>query len=388
MLKFNRRVVSRVAASAAVLAAMATSIAALAQSPAGPIKVGGLSFLTGKFGSYGQDIGKGMRLAIKQINDGGGLLGGAKLELDLQDTVSDSAQAVSLLRRFAGSADVVGVVGPVGTPDFLAILPLSGQLGVPIISLGSQKEMASTEFSDWIVRVNLPVTPALITAVLAQTKKGRKLETVALIRDRANDSGQAEAKAVRQAIEAGAGVKLVSDEAYAAGDKDFGAVLDKMLREKPDAIWIAGVTNEVSLLLQQARARGFKGSFLGGAGMNDPKIAQLAKEAAAGIVTFLPVNFESNAPQVKKFIAGYREAHGQGPIPVYAVYGYDGVMILANAISTAKSTDRKVVMQALGNTKGFVTVSGSYTYAGKGDNVAPFPFLVEMTAEGNFKPLN
>lgn len=76
---------------------------------------------------------------------------------------------------------------------------------------------------------------------------------------------------------------------------------------------------------------------------------------------------------MKKFVAGYREAHGQGPIPVYAAYGYDGVMILANAISTAKSTDRKVVMQALGNTKGFVTVSGSYTYAGKGDNVAPFP---------------
>jgi hypothetical protein len=45
-------------------------------------------------------------------------------------------------------------------------------------------------------------------------------------------------------------------------------------------------------------------------------------------------------------------------------------------------------MQALGSTKNFVAVSGSYSYAGKGDNVAPVPFLVEMTADGNFKPLN
>jgi len=100
------------------------------------------------------------------------------------------------------------------------------------------------------------------------------------------------------------------------------------------------------------------------------------------------VNFESNLAQVKKFVAGYREAYGQGPIPTYAAYGYDGVMLLANAVSAAKSTDRKKVMQALGSTKNFVGVSGSYSYAGKGDNVAPVPILVEMTADGNFKPLN
>lgn len=388
MIKLNRRGISVYAASFAALALMATSVSVQAQTQSGPIKFGGLAFLTGKFSSYGQDIEKGMRLAVKQINDGGGLRG-AKVELDVQDTVSDSAQAVSLLRRFAGTSDVVGVVGPVGTPDFLAVLPLTGQLNIPVISLGSQKEMANAEFSDWIVRVNLPVTPVLIKEVLVQAKKGgRKIDTIALLRDRSNDSAQAEAKALRQALESGAGPKLVADEAYAAGDKDFGALIDKMLREKPDAIWLAGVTNEVSLFLQQARARGFKGLVLGGAGMNDPKIGQLAKDAAAGVVTFLPVNFESNLPQVKKFVTGYREAYGQGPIPTYAVYGYDGVMMLANAVSSANSTDRKKVMQALGSTKNFVAVSGSYSYAGKGDNVAPVPFLVEMTADGNFKPLN
>ena len=376
------------AASVVALALLATSVSVKAQTQGGPIKFGGLAFTTGKFSSYGKDIEKGMRLAVKQINDSGGLLG-SKVEFDLQDTASESAQAVSLLRRFAGTNDVVGVVGPVGTPDFLAVLPLTGQLNVPVISLGSQKEMASNEFSDWIVRVNLPVTPGLIKDVIGQAKKaGRKIDTVALLRDRANDSAQAEARALRQALESGGGPKLVADEAYASGDKDFGALIDKMLREKPDAIWLAGTTNEVSLFLQQARARGFKGVILGGAGMNDPKIGQLAKDAAAGVITFLPVSFESSRPNVKKFVADYREAYGQGPIPTYAAYGYDGVMLLANAVKSAKATDRKKVMQALGTTKSFVGVSGSYSYAGKGDNVSPDPVVVEMTADGNFKPLN
>lgn len=388
MSKLVRRTISMVAATFAVLALTAASVSVQAQVPSGPVKFGGLAFTTGKFSSYGLDIEKGMRLAVKHLNDSGGLLG-QKVDLDLQDTVSDSAQAVSLLRRFAGTADVVGVVGPVGTPDFLAVLPLTAQLNIPVISLGSQKEMANSEFSDWIVRVNLPVTPVLIKEVLVAAKKaGRKIDTIALLRDRSNDSAQAEAKALRQALESGAGPKLVADEAYAAGDKDFGALIDKIMREKPDAIWLAGVTNEVSLFLQQARARGFKGPVLGGAGMNDPKIGQLAKESAAGVVTFLPVNFESSQPQIKKFVVGYREAYGQGPIPTYAAYGYDGVMLLANAVKAANSTDRKKVMQALGSTKDFVGVSGSYSYAGKGDNVAPVPVMVEMTADGNFKPLS
>ena len=93
MMKLIRRV-SVCAAGFAALALMVTSVQAQTQS--GPIKFGGLAFITGKFSSYGQDIEKGMRLAVKQINDSGGLLG-AKVELDLQDTVSDSAQAVSLL---------------------------------------------------------------------------------------------------------------------------------------------------------------------------------------------------------------------------------------------------------------------------------------------------
>jgi hypothetical protein len=56
---------------------------AQAQSQA-PVKIGGITFITGKFGSYGQEYANGMRLGVDYVNKHGGVLGGRKLELDLQ----------------------------------------------------------------------------------------------------------------------------------------------------------------------------------------------------------------------------------------------------------------------------------------------------------------
>ena len=106
-------------------------------------------------------------------------------------------------------------------------------------------------------------SPALLKAVLQEVRKVRPFTNLALLRDRANDYTEAVSKSVREAVSAQTDIKLVADEAYAAGDKEFSAQLDKLMRANPDAIWLAGVTNEVSLILQQARARGYKGLFLG-----------------------------------------------------------------------------------------------------------------------------
>jgi branched-chain amino acid transport system substrate-binding protein len=372
---------------AAVFAGLALAAPAVAQATQ-PIALGGLTFLTGKFSSYGRDVADGMELAVTHINEDGGLPSGAKLVLQLEDTASDSAQAVSLLRRFAGDSSIVGVVGPTGTPDFLATLPITAQLQIPVVSLGSQKAMTLKQFTDWVVRVNLIETPALIKSVLNDVSRIKNIKKLAMLTDRANDFGQAEAASVRAAIKDGAAVEMVSDESYAAGDKDFAVLIDKVMQSVPDAIWISGVTNEASLIMQQARARGFKGVFVGGAGLNDPKIAHLAGDAATGFVTFLPMNLRSDSPVVQRFVRGYKAKHGDKAIATYTGYGYDAVLLLADAIRRSGSIDRTEVMKALGSTKDFQAVTGTYSFQGKGDNISATPFLFRMSASGSFEPLN
>ncbi len=358
-----------------------------AHAEAPKVKIGGIELLSGKYGSYGQQVARGMEIAAKEVNDAGGLPGGAQVELDIQDSGSDSAQAISLLRRFSGSSDVMAIVGPVGTPDLLAIMPLSPQAGLPIVSVASSTDFPPNRFGKWLVRVSLRETQDVIKAVLDHVGKARNIHTVGLLQDRTNDFAQAEANTVRKVLASG-GMKLLGDEAFANGDKDFAAILDKVTRDKPDALWLAGFVNEVSLIMQQARARGYKGLFVGGGGLTDPTIAKLAQSAATGTITFLPFNSASDAPPTRKLVAGYKAVGGQGDVPTYTAYGYDAVMLLANAAKTANSTDRVKVMDALGSTKDLQLTTGTYTFAGKGDNVAAAaPFLVEIGPTGTFVPM-
>ena len=354
-----------------------------AYSQTGDIKIGGLTFLTGKYSSYGADVEKGVKLALDKVNAKGGVLG-RKLVVDLQDTASDSAQAASLLRRFGASGDVAAVIGPTGTPDFLAIIPVARQMTVPVVTIGSLKPMAKSEFPDGVFRVTLMNTPEVVRDIITKVAASKNIKRIALFVDRTNDAQQADAQTAREAIKLGAGVELVTDESYAGGDKDFSVLIGKMMQAKADALWLSGTTNEAAIIISQARARGFKGVVMGGAGMTDPKIAQLAGAAAPPYVMFTAMNLESDRPVVKEFVDAYRKAYGNNQIATFVAYAYDAVLLVNDAIGRAGSADRKAVAAAIGSTKGYQGVTGEYSYDGKGDNIKPVPYIMELAPNGAF----
>ena len=352
-------------------------------SQTGEIKIGGLTFLTGKFSSYGADIEKGVKLALDKVNAKGGVLG-KKLVVDLQDTASDSAQAVSLLRRFGSSSDVAAIIGPTGTPDLLAIIPVARQLTVPVVTIGSMKPMAKDEFPDQVFRVTLMNSPEVVRDIITKVSAARNFKRIGLLVDRTNDAQQADAKSARDAIKLGAGVQLVADESYAGGDKDFSVLIGKMMQANAEALWLSSTTNEAAIIISQARARGFKGVVMGGAGMTDPKIAQLVGAGAAPYVMFTPLNLESDRPIVKEFVEAYRKAYGSTQIATFSAYAYDSVLLIEDAIRRAGSADRKAIAQAIGSTRNFPGVAGEYSYDGKGDNVKPVPYIMEVGPKGAF----
>jgi branched-chain amino acid transport system substrate-binding protein len=353
--------------------------------PQTPVKIGGITFITGKFGSYGQEYANGMRLGVDYVNKHGGVLGGRKLELDLQDSASDSAQAATLLRRFAANPEIVGVVGPTGTPDFLAIVPIAKTLNVPVVTQASAK-FTHEDFPDFVVRVYLIETPELMKWYFDQVQAARGIKRIAFVTDRSNDAQVNTRKNALEGLKLGSSIEVVADESIRAGDRDFAAVIDKMLAAKPDAIFLASTTNEVVLLMAQARARQFKGVFLGSAGLGDPKIGELAKDNAAGAITMLPLDVNGASPVVKDFAAGYKAAYGDKAIGPFVAYTFDSVLLLANAINRAGSTDRSKVMQALGSTKDFQGVTSTFTFRGKGDNTSQTAHLVEHNGSGGFRP--
>ncbi len=260
------------------------------------MRIGALTFLTGHSASYGTQGARGIKLAVDQVNANGGVLG-RPLFVDLQDTASDSAQAVSLLRRFAASSDVVAAIGPTGTPDLLAILPVAPQLTLPVMSYASQKTLTRDQFPDRVFRMSLVETPEVLRDFVSKVATARGIHRMGVFVDRANDSSPAEMHSLEAAIKLGAnGVELVDSESYTSGDKDFSVQIGKMLRTGVDAIFLSGTTNEDVIIIPQARARGFRGAFLGGATLQDPKIVQIVGPAAAPYIVFTPFNANADRP--------------------------------------------------------------------------------------------
>jgi branched-chain amino acid transport system substrate-binding protein len=370
------------------------ALVALAASPArkasaattGETRIGGLTFLTGRFASYGVAVQKGVEIASAKVNAEGGVRN-KNLVVDLQDTASDSAQAVSLLRRFAASDDVVAVIGPTGTPDLLAILPVAQGLGLPVLSVGSQKTMAKDDFPDDVFRVGLIGKPEVIASFLKRVSGTHPVTRIGLFTDRANDSSQAESAALREALKSVPGTEIAEDATYVSGDKEFSVPISKMVRAKVDAMYLSGTTNEDVIIIPQARARGFKGVFLGSATLTDPKIVEVVGPTAAPYAIFTPFDASSDRPAVKEFVAAYAKSYGSGGVPTYAAYAYDAVMLIKDALNRAGSEDRKAVLHAIATTKDFHGVTGNYSYDGKGDNTTPQPYVLQLGPDGKFIPL-
>lgn len=356
-------------------AAFCLSIAWGAQAQ--EIKVGAGMIFSGWAAAYGEDARVGIDLAVEELNEKGGVLG-RRIKMEYEDTGADRAKAVALYRRYASTPDVIGMLS-ISTVEFLALDPIGDEVKLPLISIGSAAPHA--RFSPWSFRVQLIVDKAM-PYVLNQLKTLRKVETISIIYDAQNNFTVSEMEAVR-ATAAKAGITIGGVESFRTGEQDFTLQLTRLLATNPGALYVAATTNEAALIISQSRALRMKAHIIGGAGLNDPRIAALPGNAAAGAMTFFPFDAVSEDPGVRNFMARYRKKFGDNKTPAaYNALGYDAMMLLADALRRAGSTDRDKIRQALGSTSGLQLANGTFRYAGSGDNQEQSPKLFEYTPTG------
>src|SRR5215467_4782627 len=111
-------------------AVAATSIAKPAIAAKDPIQVGYLPALTGPSSSTGIGINRGIQLAVKEINDAGGI-DGRQIELITRDTQSDPTKAVNGAAELTHGQKVSVVFGPVNSGESLAVVPLLARTNTP-----------------------------------------------------------------------------------------------------------------------------------------------------------------------------------------------------------------------------------------------------------------
>ncbi|MBV9128706.1 MAG: ABC transporter substrate-binding protein, partial [Verrucomicrobia bacterium] len=156
------------------------------------------------------------------------------------------------------------------------------------------------------------------------------------------------------------GGEIVKELAYNGGDKDFRAQLTTIKGANPDAIFVPGYYTEVGSIGKQARLLGIKVPLLGGDGWDSPKLLEIAGNSLEGCYFSTHFSPDDQSPKVQDFVKKYKAKFNAAPDGM-APLGYDAMMILADAIKTAGTTDGAKVRDALAQVKNYAAVTGNIT---------------------------
>lgn len=329
------------------------------------IKIGNAYNQTGGMSSLDVPASNGAKLAVKEINAAGGVLG-QQLELVSYDGKTDAATITSMASQMIDQDKVVAIAGFTDSDSALALGPIAQKAGIPFITAGATSPQLPNQIGDgmFLACFGDNVQAAVGAEFVFKNLKGKNAY---LVWDKGTEYTTLLGKYFKDAY-AKAGGKLLGEETYKSGDKNFSAQITKIkaLKTKPDVLYIAAMPDDIGTVVKQFRQAGLTQPIVGGDGYDTPLLVQVGGKSADNVyfTTHALMDAAIGTAEVKKFIAAYKKEYGKDPDNAFAALGYDTIYLLADAIKRAGSTDGAKIKAALNATKGLKTVTGAITFSG------------------------
>lgn len=350
---------------------------------AGNIRIGVASPFTGSLASYGDNIKAGVNLKLKEINDAGGI-NGQKVELVWGDDLCQPKDAGTIGAKFAADKSIVAVIGHLCSSATLAAMPIYVRAGLPALSPTSTNPTIGDVGKGWFFRncytddfQGKYLASYVVPKLLGKNKVAIFYEN----NDYAiglKDSFMAGAKS--------AGVNVTGVEAYMTGTTDFTPQLTKLLRDKPETIFLCGYHPEGALIAGQGRKLGFTGPFFGADGIDNEDYIKIGGKAANNTYCTVPFLAASASPAGKEFAKQYKKAYSRD-VDWMSANAYDCLGILAQVIGKV-GADRKKIRDGLAainsEANGYMGITGLTYFDNKGN--CSKPAFVKMVKDGKFVP--
>lgn len=329
------------------LLSMTTALAAPALAADCPIKIGGLAPLSAP-GSVtgGEAMRAAMRIATDEINAAGGVLG-CPVELVVVDTEGLPERGRAVMERLITQDNVVAVGGGYHSSVGLASKDIANDASIPVVFAETWNDNITADQQRFIFRLApLSSEVAAIYANFAASAPG--VEKVVIIAEN-TDYGLPASDMTRQGLdEAG-----ISSTIYTVdiGTQDFSGIIQRIRADRPDMI-IQVLTGEAAYnFTQQAAEAGIgPGDLIMTCDQNALESAAFWQNVPDGNLCFmnrigLPV--AAYTERTTAFEAAYVAATGKDAAESYAMEAYDSIMVIAQAINEAGSTDGDAIVDAL-----------------------------------------
>ncbi len=304
------------------------------------IVVGSNFELTGNVAQYGSNAAKGFRLAVKEINDAGGI-NGKKIKIVEADNKSDAAESVNAATKLISDDKVVALIGPAVTANVIAESQVATDNKVAVIAPAATNPDVTVE--------NGAVKPFIFRSCFIDPQQGEVMaqfaaqdlnaKTAVLYLDSSSDYSKSLGKVFKEKFEA-AGGQVVMEEAFLAKDQDFKAALTKIQTANADVIFVPAYYEEVGKIVKQARELGITAAILGTDGWDDSKVVDIAGQDALNN-TFFCTHFFEGDEDVQAFLNSYNAEYKEAP-NVFAALGYDSGKMLIDAIQRGGTDSEKI----------------------------------------------
>lgn len=364
---FVRRVL--VAALACTVAVVASGCgggdAAKSEGGDRTIKIGAVLSLTGTYAAMGTAEQNAIELEVDRINAGGGI-GGAQLEVIVEDDGTDEAKAVAATSKLLEQDGVVAIIGGTGTGQTMAMRGDVDRAGVAQLSLAGGT-VVTADFNKHVFQTpwsNTIVVPFVLNAI-----KSTGAEKIALISDSGGYGKDGRPIILEESKKLG--LQVVADETFNAGDTDMTAQLTNIKGAGAQAVlmWTAG--KEAATIIKSAREIGIDQPFFGGSGQARAEFASAAGDAAEGFTfgtgkSLLAANWGEGSEEFTKvndFATRYEGAYGEAP-DIFAGHAFDAVLLIEDALKrTGADASPAEIRDAIETTEGLIGFDGTFTFS-------------------------
>lgn len=347
----------------ALIMALVMMLAACGKAPegeeaggeTGPIKIGVVTTLSGSNSGHGEYCKEGVELWKNKVNADGGLLG-RQVEIVYEDNGETDQEYMNACIKMLSEDNVSAFYSNGFSNQVTLVLPEVANYKIPFLA-GNSSQACLDEKNEfyWMLRLSDSIVSPTMANACADLLK---MKNVAILQ--VNDSyGDGMADYVQSSLE-GLGVKVAQRIAVSADETQFNSYLTQILNEGVDGLIAINHQDQAALVMMQVDAMGFDIPLMGCSQFASSLAIDTAGKTADGWYSLADWTVQVDTESGKKFVEDYRAAYNRDP-DMQSVCGYDGMLVLQDAIERAGSAEPAAINEALYGVNGVVGAMTTYT---------------------------
>ncbi|MEP6679066.1 MAG: ABC transporter substrate-binding protein [Betaproteobacteria bacterium] len=309
-----------------------------------PIRIVGLVELSGTGTTSGTNFDNGVKLAVKEINAAGGILG-RKIDYSSNDTQSQPNIAKGLAQK-AVDQNAYVVMGPVFSGSIIVSMAETKRAEIPNFT-GGEAAAITQQGNPYIFRTSFTQLAAM-PKVARYLKDTVKANSVAVIWVN-NDFGKGGRDTLFKELER-LGIKVAADISTDPGQVDFSGAVLRAKQSNADALVVYSNEEECARALRELRKQAYDKPIVGETVLTSQKVIELAGEAANGAVAHVGLTADAPQPTIKAFDERFqREYKYKGDHN--ALKGYSAMYIVKVMTERIGKVDPKALAAAMHGAK-------------------------------------